>query len=47
MLIAGEFLKQIILLIFYTILIVLAVKFGVHLAKNKNLKNQNKDMEQK
>ena len=45
--IIGEFMKQIILLIFYLILIILAVKLGVQMAKNKNLKNKNVDVEQK
>lgn len=40
--IAAEFLKQIILVLFYVVLIVLAVRLGINMAKKKNLKNENK-----
>ena len=41
----GEFLKQIILVIFYLALIVLAVKLGVSMAKKKNLNKTKESVE--
>ena len=38
--IAAEFLKQIILVAFYIAIIVLAVKFGIKMAKKKELEKQ-------
>ena len=37
----GEFLKQIILVIFYLALIVLAVKLGISMVKKKNKTKEN------
>ncbi len=45
MLIAGEFLKQIILVVFYIVVLVLAVKLGISFAKKKNLKNEKENLE--
>ena len=36
--ILGEFAKQIILVIFYIIVIIVAVRFGIVFAKKKNIK---------
>lgn len=43
--IASEFFKQIILLVFYLALIVLAVKLGIYMAKKKNLKKAKDNLE--
>ena len=45
MIIAGEFIKQIILVVFYIAVLVLAVKLGISFAKKKNLKNAEKESE--
>ena len=37
--IAFEFIKQIILVVFYLAIIILAVRLGISMAKKKNLKN--------
>lgn len=37
--IAFEFLKQIILVLFYLAIIIVAVRLGISMAKKKNLKN--------
>lgn len=37
--IAFEFIKQVILVLFYLAIIILAVRLGISMAKKKNLKN--------
>lgn len=41
--IVAEFAKQIILVIFYLALIIIAVRLGIMMAKKKNLKNESKN----
>lgn len=41
--VAFEFLKQIILVLFYLAIIILAVRLGIGMAKKKNLKKNNAD----
>lgn len=45
MVIVGEFIKQIILVVFYIVVLIFAVKLGISFAKKKNLKNEEKNLE--
>ncbi len=44
--ILGEFLKQVIVAIFFLIVIICAVKLGIAMAKKKNAKNESMEQNQ-